>query len=257
MPVKDIRTKIISNEMAARDIFIMKLVADLETCDPGQFVMLRVPGGEAFLRRPFGIVMSGGGVCEICYKVVGRGTRAMSQLGAGTEMNVMGPCGVGFDVSRLKGGRTAVLVAGGYGIAPLVGLYGRIVKGGCAAKIFYGAKCKSDLVYLNELKKSGADICVATEDGSAGERGLVTDALSKRISDIADPVIFACGPHGLLVSVAKLAREKKIGAQISLESHMACGIGVCLGCACKDKDGNFVRICKEGPVFDASEIRIA
>ena len=251
--MKENATTIASNEPAGEKAYRLRFPVDWDSYDPGQFVMVEVPGGEVFLRRPFGIARMTSGLAEICYKVVGRGTAALAAAEPGTELRVTGPCGKGFRAEAQ--GRTAVLVAGGYGIGPLFGLCERLVGDGGRAVVYYGAKAKADLLYLDDLEAIGAEVSLATEDGSEGARGLITEVLKKGIGAIDSPALYACGPEGLLKAVAQIGMEMNVPTQVSTEAYMACGIGVCMGCVCRDRDGKFVRTCKDGPVFEARELK--
>jgi len=251
--MNDQSTKIISNEQVASDVNRLRFSVDWKSYDPGQFIMLSIPGDKVFLRRPFGIAGLNEGVAEICYKIVGDGTRALSNSIEGCELKVLGPCGRGFDISNAD--HIPVLVAGGYGIAPLMGLARSLVDAGRGVKLYYGGRSADDLFCTEELKALGVDLICATEDGSSGEKGFVTDALLKDMSSIVNPEFFVCGPEGLIRAVARIGIERDLPTQVSLDSYMACGIGVCLGCVCKDTDDHFVRVCKEGPVFLADELK--
>ncbi len=314
--MKDTLSKIVSNYNISGKFWRMRFETGWRDYAPGQFVMLQVPGNKAFLRRPFSIARMKGGVVEICYKVIGAGTEAMCALKVGEEVNVLGPLGNGFQISnvvaelalpkcvaqtfrsansgrskdlRYKVGRASsattlkLLVAGGYGVAPLLGLAERICSGtlhlsaGSLAEgstdsvhLFYGAKTKNELLYLDEFKELGIEFHIVTEDGSAGEKGLVTDIL-QRFLRTTNPerrtTLFACGPHGMLQRVAQdfspakrigrtkvLRYESGLDCQLSLESYMGCGYGVCMGCAVKLANGEYARVCKEGPVFDARQL---
>lgn len=253
MIMQEFETKITFSKTVADGFFRIRFPVRWKKFDPGQFVMVSVPGNASFLRRPFGIVQIEKGEAEVCFKVVGRGTRAISEAPIGTETNVLGPCGRGFDL-KVKF-KTAVLIAGGYGIAPLVGLAAKLGAKGREAILYYGGRDKKHLLYLNEIRRTGSGIRITTEDGSAGEKGVITDRLQKELGGIETPAFFVCGPHGLIASAAKIGIEKNIPTQVSLETHMACGLGVCLGCVCKDSSGEYVRVCREGPVFDIKDVR--
>lgn len=250
--MKDTSTSIAFNEHHSGNAYRMRFAVDWTDFTPGQFVMVSIPGNAVFLRRPFGIARLKDGVAEICYKVVGRGTLALSQACAGSRIDVLGPCGHGFEMPAA--GETAVPVAGGYGIGPLFGLCEKLKKEGRPYRLFYGAKTEADFLYLNELSSIGADLILSTEDGSRGAKGFITHLLEKEIKKIDRPHLMACGPHGLLGAVAEISSKRKIAAQVSAEAYMACGIGVCLGCVCKDAAGNFVRTCREGPVFKVEQL---
>jgi dihydroorotate dehydrogenase electron transfer subunit len=252
--MKENRTEIALNEPVGARAFRLRFPVDWPSYEPGQFVMVEVPGGGAtFLRRPFGIAGLEGGLCEICCKVVGRGTEALSHASVGTPIRVTGPCGKGFAVPAA--GATAILVAGGYGIGPLYGLAKRLTGAGRRAVIYYGAKRPAELLYLDRLEGVASEVCIATEDGGMGSKGMITRRLEAEIGSIERPALFACGPEGLVREVARIGIAQKIFTQVSMDAYMACGIGVCMGCACKDANGNFVRTCREGPVFDARELK--
>jgi len=250
MKMKENKTRIVLNEPMGLLAYRLRFEVDWDSYDPGQFVMVRVPGGEVFLRRPFGIADLRDGWAEVCYKVVGRGTKSLTRAAVGTEMGVTGPCGKGFEIPGSD--KTAVLIAGGYGIGPLIGLC-RKLSG--ERVIYYGAKSSDHFLYLDELEALGVRTVLATDDGSRGEKGVITKFLERDLGGIKGAALLACGPHGMLAAVAKLGIKKKIPTQVSTEEYMACGIGVCMGCVCKDRDGNFVRTCKDGPIFDAKELK--
>lgn len=248
--MKENRSKIVLNELMGERAYRLRFNVDWPSYDPGQFVMVEVPGSEVFLRRPFGIARLSDGVAEICYKVVGRGTGALTHARVGADINITGPCGKGFEMPA--DARTAVLVAGGYGIGPFMGL---IEGAKCETVVYYGAKTKGNFLYLEELKGLGVKAVLTTEDGSGGEKGMVTELVARDIGSIEKPSLFACGPHGLLAAVARLGISKKVPTQVSTEEYMACGIGVCMGCVTKNVDGGYVRTCKDGPVFDAKDLK--
>ena len=253
--MKDLLTHIALNEPITDDTRRLRFPVDWKSFDPGQFVMVEIPGGDVFLRRPFGVAALEGGEAEVCYKIVGRGTSALSKAPVCTPLRVLGPLGKGFRV--LPEVESALLVAGGYGIAPLFGLAVSLRRKGIKVKVFYGGKRAGELLYLDELKASGAQLFLSTEDGSAGFKGLVTDLLENEIKSIEGPAIFACGPHGMLAATARIGIARNIPTQVSMEEYMACGIGVCQGCVCRDRDGGFVRTCSDGPVFDAAAIEFS
>ncbi|MFH1874840.1 MAG: dihydroorotate dehydrogenase electron transfer subunit [Pseudomonadota bacterium] len=232
--------------------FKLGLKVDWEKFTSGQFVMLHPPKQATFLSRPFGIVNLENGVLELCIKIIGSGTQALAQAQVGESLKVIGPLGNGFDIpSNIK---QAVLVAGGYGIAPLLPLAKAIKNQGKKVSFYYGAKTVDDLLYTESLADLDLNLNYTTEDGSKGKKGLILDILKPDLKNMGQATIFASGPSGLLQALSKLALDNKIPAQISLDSYMACGIGVCLGCMVKMKDGSLKRACREGPVFNASEL---
>ena len=254
--MKDTYSTIVSNRHVKNNYWVIKLETGWKDYTPGQFIMLDIPGETTFLRRPFSVARLVDGVVEICYKMVGEGTSAMTRLPVGSKLLALGPLGNGFAIpaTTTLAGRCNtlrhLLVAGGYGIAPLLGLAERLR--GQDIHLFYGAKTAEDLLYLDEFKKLCVELHLTTEDGSKGEDGLVTDVLKKFLRQRTN-ALYACGPKAMLDSVRTIAPSHQI--QLSLESYMACGSGVCLGCVVQDKQGEYVRVCREGPVFDAEALK--
>jgi len=227
----------------------MKLKVDWDEFKPGQFVMVRVPGEVAFIRRPFGIVGYDDGLCEICFKVIGAGTASLADAKVGDKVSVLGPLGNGFEIADAS---RHILVAGGYGIGPIIGLAWHLIEQNKECLIGYGAASAKHLLYMNELRALGCELRITTEDGSEGDKGLITDVLSDVDADCA---MYCCGPDGLSKAIAELGEKKGACVQVSLEKYMACGMGLCLGCVCESIDGTNLRVCKEGPVFDASKLK--
>ncbi|MBI5559798.1 MAG: dihydroorotate dehydrogenase electron transfer subunit [Deltaproteobacteria bacterium] len=222
---------------------------------PGQFVMLRVSNSlDPFLRRPFGIYDFSGDVLDILYKVVGKGTGMLSTLAPGTDVDILGPLGNGFPPAGK--GKNPIMVAGGIGIAPFYLFAGEVKEG--KPSLFYGAKGRDEVALLKDFKSRGLklNIRVSTEDGSIGRKGLVTDILKERLGE--DSVVYACGPAGMLKEVSNIARKRGVKCYVSLERAMACGIGVCLGCAVKTRKhppaSAYRMVCSDGPVFNGEEI---
>lgn len=248
--MKDTQAQIAYKEFAGEHYFRMGFKVGWTEFTPGQFVMIDVP--QVFLRRPFGIVKLDNGILEVCIKVVGPGTESLSKVGAGQSIWILGPLGQGFQYPKEL--KTALLVAGGYGIAPLLPLAKRLVSENKDVVFFYGAKRTTDLLYIDELKNAGVKLHLATEDGSVGHKGLITEKFEKEAAGHEGAMMFVCGPDGLIRAAAKFGMQAKMPVQVSLERYMACGMGVCLGCVVKMKDGAYQRACREGPVFDAGNI---
>ncbi|MFA5275642.1 MAG: dihydroorotate dehydrogenase electron transfer subunit [Candidatus Omnitrophota bacterium] len=216
---------------------------------PGQFVEIRVSDSdEPLLRRPLSIHRVKGNTFEIFCEVVGRATEILSQKKSGEYLDIVGPLGSGF---RLNG--QAIIVAGGMGVAPLLFLSEKLVNK--KPLVLIGSRSKEDINCEKEFKKIGCDVKIATDDGSLGFKGKVTDLLRKLLPnlDSRPSAIYACGPHPMLKAITDISKKYNIPAQVSLEEHMACGIGACLGCVVNTKKG-MQRVCKEGPVFDAKDI---
>lgn len=223
---------------------------------PGQFVHVKVPGlEESALRRPFSIFNAEGEVLSVMYKTVGRGTSALSRVVVGDEVEVMGALGHGFPV-KCEG--TALLVGGGFGVAPLYFLSRRLIENGVGdIRLFVGGRTKSDLLELPRFEKLGVAVYATTNDGSYGENGLVTVPLDRHIQELRKSggsfEMFACGPDGMLKAVATRAVEIKAPGWISMDRHMICGVGACYACIQKTVRGNS-RCCIEGPVFRAEDL---
>lgn len=224
---------------------------------PGQYLNLRTGTRlDPLFRRPFGVVEfrrePEAAVVELYYGVVGDGTRAMSRLVAGDEVDCLGPLGTAYTVDSEA---PAILVAGGRGAAPLLYLY-RLLKERQqpALRFAFGAKSSGLLFGLDRLEEDR--LLVATEDGSAGYRGTVVDALDREPGWLQERgVLYACGPEKFLAAVAALAEARGWGCQVSLEGVYGCGLGLCRGCAVPLKDEDrFLMQCIEGPVIDAARV---
>jgi len=248
---------------------------------PGQFVMVRVTKFlDPLLPRPFGIHRlcqksdkDGGkgrpSCIEILYRIVGKGTLMLSEKKRGEEVDLIGPLGNGFYLE--KNLKSAIMVAGGIGVAPLFFLAQKLRKtkgrqnvGRTGHIIFIGGRTKEDVLCVNGFRKIGIKVVVSTEDGSFGTKGIATDLLQDFLKDrfssaIHGRRIFACGPSPMLQKVSEIAISQDLPCQVSLESRMACGVGACLGCSIPimvNKNGGneviYQRVCKEGPVFDSN-----
>jgi dihydroorotate dehydrogenase electron transfer subunit len=231
---------------------------------PGQFVMVRLPDRYIpLLRRPFSVhsrLVEGGEVCgfELLYKVVGEATQAMSGLKAGDLLDVLGPLGNG--VSCPDGIRHVFLVAGGVGVACLccLALFLKEHKW-VRSTVFLGGRSAADVLCQEEFDSIGAKVRITTEDGSLGEKGVITSMVQKAFNVDGKPdMICACGPTGMLKAVSDIAATHDVRCQISLETAMACGLGVCLGCAVEKagSTGAYFHACTDGPVFDSRAIVI-
>ena len=264
-----VRTKIVYNKRVKNNYFALALKAPriVRRAQPGQFVQIKVNAGfQPLLRRPFGIHSVKGKRIEVLYEVLGPGTQILSQKKPGDFLDIIGPLGNGFNYRlAVSGSRLAVLVSGGMGIAPLVFLAEKLIyrKPQTANRkplVLIGAKTKSQILCEKEFKRLGCDVKISTDDGSLGFRGKITDLLKKLLRNneltkqrVNDSTIYACGPRPMLKEVSAVAKKYNIPAQLSLEEHMVCGIGACLGCTVNTREG-YQRACKEGPVFNAQEI---
>ena len=259
------KLKILHQKEVAPQVFRLRLSSPgiAQEARPGQFVHLRIrEGSDPLLRRPFSIhrVDRERGEVQVLYQVVGRGTKFLSRKLVGERLDVLGPLGHGFEVSEKGGG--VLLVAGGIGVAPLIFLCEDLLRGRAVTALI-GAQSRDGILCDDLLGSWDATVHIATDDGSLGHRGVVTDLLKAQLEAgreaSASPVVYACGPVAMLRAVAALCQKHGISCQVSLESRMACGLGACLGCAVKVRSSvppgyEYKRVCKEGPVFDAEEV---
>lgn len=253
------KTEIIFNRQVASGIFLMGLRSPeiLAEAAPGQFVMIRVISGlDPILRRPFSICGTQGvDIFLVLYQVIGQGTFILSKIKQGETLSVLGPLGTGFDLP--ENGRKAILVSGGIGIAPLIFLAQKIISKDTG--FFTGYRSVKEMIPLDWAGLSGIMVSVSTDDGTMGHRGLVTDLLEADISgsDQDLPIVFSCGPLPMLKRVAAITLERGIPCQVSVETHMACGLGACQGCAVKSsfhENRTYFHVCQDGPVFDARSL---
>ncbi len=263
---------ILANAEVSPGYWRMRMTAPPEfaAAQPGQFVMVRVNSAiDPLLRRPFGIFDVGihtpahtganpQPCLEMLYRVVGKGTAMLSSLHETDLLDILGPLGKGFDLG--VPGEEKLIVGGGVGLAPLYFLARELVKRS-PVRLFAGGRTRDDILCITEFERLGVECYVATEDGSLGERGLVTQVLEQRLDALnSRGALFACGPHGMLGAVAAIGAQRNIPCQVSLEGYMACGMGACLGCVTPGKDHapetpDFRCVCTDGPVFDGLELK--
>ena len=228
---------------------------------PGQFVMLS-PGArttvertDPLLPRPMAIFrtqpVSDGAEVEILYRRVGRGTKLLAETLPGQRLRLVGPLGRPFEMPAP--GERALLVAGGTGIASVYELAARS-HGVGRVEVLLGARTGADLMGEGDFAALGVALHIATEDGSRGERGLVTQLLESALAEPGAARVYTCGPRAMMEKVARLASASGRPCVVSLENHMACGFGVCLGCAAPLAVGGYALVCRDGPAFDADAI---
>jgi dihydroorotate dehydrogenase electron transfer subunit len=251
------------NEQIGKDIWRMEFrsapLASL--AKPGHFLMIHLGRRtkDPLLRRPFSIhaILDNHRV-QVLYRIVGTGTSLLSTLKQGDSISAIGPLGNSFPPPAQ--GEEAVLVAGGMGIAPLYFLAQVLQsKQGSTATVLLGFSTSEEVVCSDELKNLGVRLSLATEDGSQGSKGLVTDLLDQHLRHgmTAKPIIYACGPTPMLKKVAQQAATFHLRCSVSLEGYMACGLGICLGCAVKASHNPqkvYHYVCQDGPVFPAETI---
>ena len=244
----DVSFEIKSNEKIAKDIY--RIVLECESKqhgikNPGQFVNIKIDG--FFLRRPVSVCDWDDKTLTLIYKTVGKGTYAMSGYEKGKVIKVLSPLGNGFEISDTEG-KKVLTVGGGVGVPPMYGLCSALVKKGAHVVAVNGFNIAEEVFYTEEFEALGIETKLVTADGSAGEKGLVTDVLK----DIGFDYFYACGPDGMLKALDS-SIDPAIEGQMSFEERMGCGFGACMGCSCMTKYGS-KRICREGPVLRREEI---
>lgn len=224
---------------------------------PGQFYMIEAGNShDPLLKRPFSYFRKTSEGIHFLYTVRGKGTSLMKKFIPWQIINLIGPLGNGYP--KPGRGYTPIFVAGGTGIASIYSLVEKLSGKAC---VFYGAKCREELLVMDELKKLGTRSFICTDDGSFGEKGTTVDVLKQFLALYSSPqgsdrtphVIYACGPKPMLEAIARIAVPQGIRGYVSLEENMACGFGACLGCAVETVHG-YKRVCREGPVFPMEEI---
>jgi dihydroorotate dehydrogenase electron transfer subunit len=260
------KARVLWNRQVSPDCFKLGLACKgYETAVPGQFVMLQVSEQDIpLLRRPFsihGLLVGDGGHTgvELLYKVVGEGTRILSNISEDQTLDILGPLGNGFLPD--PPGPRIFMVGGGIGVPPLVFLAKTLDAHGVdmsRCHMFLGGRTKADLLCREDFQALGISVHLTTDDGSEGDQCLITHPVEQEAGETPPDIIYACGPLPMLACLADICREKDIRCQVSIESMMACGIGACLGCAVEksgDADAYF-HVCKDGPVFEANQLRM-
>lgn len=236
---------------------------------PGQYLMAIPPSGET-CATALGIYEAEGRRASILFFVTGKRTRELAELRKGDRLDVLGPLGNGFDLSG--GARDVAIVAGGVGLASVLLAAQWLVRAGARVRLFYGARTAKLLVDAKRFEDVGCEMLLATDDGTAGHHGFITDLLARTAGRQLPDLVLACGPSPMLRAVAREASELGVRAQLSLEETFACGVGGCWGCVVPiaresaqapgfpsaeagGSDVVYARICKEGPVFWADDLR--
>jgi len=230
----------------------------IDPITPGQFAMLSIEGSkDVLLPRPFSIHkfarQGSASYLDFLFKVVGKGTAFLAELSIGSSIRVLAPLGNGFPDP--PSGYKTLIIAGGMGIAPLFPLILRLKAVSSSVSVLYGAKSRGDLVCLPQLlDMRDITIKITTEDGTEGEAGFIIKLLDREeVETRVKTAIYACGPEPMLKKVAGFAAVRKMPCWVSLERSMACGVGACLGCVAKTKEG-YKCTCKEGPIFASQDI---
>ena len=261
MNTYDINTTILSNEEVAEDHYLLRCECYeiAKRAQPGQFVHVLITNGAGLLlRRPFTIYTVDDRHITMLYQIIGEGTQRLSEMPIGASVQVLGPLGNTFDIDCNP--NPAILVGGGAGIASLMLLAASLRTQGIETLGLVGAQHRKRLLSVDDLETIGVTVHIATDDGSIGQHGFVTDLLTDilRSNDLNRPTVYACGPHGMLTAVSKITSEFEVPTQVAMENRMGCAMGVCLGCVCPVHIGDnrieYQRVCTEGPVFNAAEI---
>jgi len=264
IPRRDVRARLASRHELSPTCFALELSSATPfEAVPGQFGMLACGCDlDPFLRRPFSFAgvraHDTGTTIEIIVKEVGKGSRALRHLAPGNELSLLAPLGKGFSLEP-SGGAPWALVAGGIGLPPVLFAAEVLARRGVTFDVFVGASTADELLLVERCgaaaSAGGGEAVLTTDDGSRGERGLVTAALARRLAaGRRYGKVLGCGPTLMLAALTQLAREERVEAEISLEEPMACGVGVCLGCVVESAAGRRVATCREGPVFRVAEL---
>lgn len=252
--MKEIAAKVLASDVLAEGLIRIVLHAPeiAETAKPGQFIHMLVPDGAHVLRRPISLMAmdAQAGTLTLAIQPKGRGTQMICGLKPGVCVNCLGPLGTGFDG---KDAKTIYFVGGGVGVAPVCGAMDAFATDTSCA--FFGFRTKQ---HVYGMTQAPCRVVAVSDDGSIGEKALVTKPLLEAIAARRPDLIMACGPTPMLAAVQKIALEQGIPCQLSLEERMGCGIGACLGCNVKillpDGEWTYKRVCKDGPVFEAKEV---
>ena len=236
------KEKVVENVEFSKDIYKLVLEGSFDA-KPGQFYMLKAWEEGLILPRPISVYEVDEKSLSFLYALVGKGTRELSKLKPGDEIQITGALGNGFSLDKIKG--KVAIVAGGIGIAPMNYLVKKLTN--CEADLYAGFRDED--YSLEELGKYVKTVYVATESGNKGHKGYITDILKVENYDL----VLCCGPEIMMKKVVDMCNEKNINVYVSMEKRMACGIGACLVCTCKTKEGN-KRSCKEGPVFNGRDL---
>ena len=257
----DLQTVILSNESVAEAHYLLRCECPeiAQHARPGQFIHVMISQDTGMLlRRPFTIYTVDRREITMLYQVIGEGTQRLSEMLEGEPLQVLGPLGNTFDFTTKP--EPAILVGGGAGIASLMLLAVALRKNGIQTLGLVGAQRRARLLSVKHLESIDIEVHIATDDGSLGHHGYVTDILADLLENTAwqRPTVYACGPHGMLSAVAKITTDFEVPTQIAMENRMGCAMGVCLGCVCPvriDADRiEYQRVCTEGPVFNAADI---
>ncbi|HPE40119.1 MAG TPA: dihydroorotate dehydrogenase electron transfer subunit [Bacteroidales bacterium] len=239
------KLKVISNKKISTDIFVLKIANYCDNIQPGQFYMIKSWDEQLPLLRPISVYNVEVDTIHFMYRIVGEGTSKMSLLKKGSNIEVLGPLGNGFPIKQVKG--KIALVGGGIGIPPLYETAKKLLELGNTVDIYLGYK--DELFAFENFVDVAHNIFVTTENGKEGFKGYITDIFKPKNYD----AVFTCGPEVMMFKVRDMSEAQNVPSWLSMEKHMACGVGACLVCNCDTKKGT-LRTCKDGPVFLGSDL---
>ena len=263
--LKDDESEVLANDEVAANFYLIRLFLPqtAAVAMPGQFVMLEAGSGTVpLLRVPLSVCAAdvNSGTIDVLYENMGPKTAILSGVKPGAILRCMGPVGNAF----LMPTNLPVLVGGGIGVPPLLFFGNVLSEAGVKARLLVGARTETKLLPRALLDSASADHVVATDDGSAGHHGYVTELLQEMLEQDHQVTVYACGPHSMMAAVAMICRDHEVPCYVSLEEYMACGFGVCVGCVVPlsriqtvpstSPYHDYSRICVDGPVYDAREI---
>ena len=241
--MKSVIFELISNKKIAKNTYEWKLSGDIsDITAPGQFVNIQLDG--FYLRRPISVCDAEAGALTLIFKAVGEGTEKMAKMLPGAKLDILSGLGNGYDTE--KSGDTPLLIGGGAGVPPMYMLAKKLIAEGKKPTVILGFGSSDEVFYKEEFKALGAEVIVATADGTEGVRGFVTDAMA----GLSYSYFYTCGPEPMLKAIYD---KSETSGAFSFEERMGCGFGACMGCSCKTKYGN-KRICRDGPVLVKEEI---
>lgn len=260
-----IKSKVKNIKRINENTYILSFISPFlaKKARPGQFIHLKINSSSFFLRRPFSIHRVIGNTVYVLFRVRGRGTNIISQYRTGDLLDMIAPLGNGFNCTlRALENKRKILVAGGMGVAPLMFLGEHLARLRLARKkaetvILLGARTKEEILCESDFKKLGFKVYIATENGTKGFKGRITELLKNILVTHTHPSgthIYACGPKEMFLELSKILKGyPQITCQVAFEQFMGCGLGVCLGCVVETKYG-YKRVCKDGPVFNLNEV---
>lgn len=261
MSAEQFVVEVIEQKRVAKEHFEMVVEGHpaLERTLPGQFVHVAVANPlshDPLLRRPFSLYRRlDGDRFSMLYRVIGRGTRLLAEMGPGDRIDILGPLGQGFSLE--PGMKQPALVGGGVGVPPLFYWAQGVLHGQYPAQAILGFATSDLVICAADFAAMDIPVQLTTIDGTAGRKGLVTEPLAEALAASEIDAVYACGPHPMLAAVAALCKAHGLPAQLALEEWMGCGVGACLSCVvrCHTPEGTaYRRVCKEGPVFRAEEV---